>query len=121
MMTRLLLLVLFVCCVISCNRKERPEDVLSEDKMEKVIWDVVQADEFVQNFVLKDSNKINVTAERNKLYEQVFKLHNTSREQFKKSYDYYVAHPGQVRRIFDSLSSRAHRRVQESYRLDVPQ
>ena len=83
--------------------------------MENVIWDMVMADEYIQNFVLKDSTKKDVKAERFKLYEQVFKIHNITREQFQKSYQYYSTHPGESKKMFDSLSARANRRLEEVY------
>ncbi|HYF31335.1 MAG TPA: DUF4296 domain-containing protein [Chitinophagaceae bacterium] len=113
---RRLFSIVLLCCIMGCRGNEKPEEVLPPNKMENVIWDVVQADEFVQNFVLKDSNKIDVQAERHRLYERVFKMHNTSWDQFVKSYQYYVAHPVQNKRIFDSLASRANRRIQDAYK-----
>lgn len=115
-MTRLLILALIITCTIACNTNERPKDILPEAKMESVIWDMVQADEFITNFVLKDSAKVNVNAERYKLYDRVFALHKTSREQFKKSYEYYISQPGTTRKMYDSLSVRASRRIQDSYK-----
>ncbi len=115
MMTRLFLLLFFACSVTSCNRDQKPKDVLAETKMENVIWDMVQADEFITNFVQKDSAKVNVSTERYKAYERVFSMHNTNRDQFKKSYDYYAARPGFTKKIFDSLAARSQRRIQETY------
>ena len=120
MISRLCLLVFFVSCIVSCGGDQKPRDVLPESRMETVIWDMVQADEFINNFVLKDSNKVNVSAERYKAYERVFAINNTNREQFKKSYEYYSGRPGFTRKIFDSLAARSQRRIQDAYqRLDT--
>lgn len=114
-MTRVFYMVCMIA-VVSCGDGGKQAEILPPTKMENVIWDVVQADEYIQNYVLKDSNKINVNAERYKLYQRVFRMHNTTREQFEKSYDYYAAHPGLNKKIFDSLSSRASKRMQESFK-----
>lgn len=116
----LFFVLLMLSVVIGCGKNARDE-VLPQPKMEKVVWDVVQADEFIQAFVLKDSNKVDVSAERNKLYEQVFKLNKTSREQFRKSYQYYLSHPEKNRLLFDSLAAKANRRLQDSYKHSVAQ
>jgi hypothetical protein len=115
MMSRLFLMLFFVCCFISCSDR-KPKDILPEAKMENIIWDMVQADEFISTFVQKDSAKVNVAAERYKAYERVFAIHNINRAQFKKSYDYYAARPGFTRKIFDSLSSKSQRRIQDTYK-----
>lgn len=115
-MTRLFLFLLMMGLATACGKNERPKDLIPEVKMERVIWDLVQADEFITNYVLKDSAKVNVNAERFKLYEQVLSLHSITKEQFKKSYDFYAARPGESKLLFDSLSARANRRMQDSYK-----
>lgn len=115
MSLRLMFVLLILCVVIGCGKSGKDE-IMPQAKMEKVLWDVVQADEFIQAYVLKDSNKVNVNAERFKLYEQVFRLHNTSKDQFRKSYQYYLSNPGKNRVLFDSLAAKANRRMQDAYK-----
>ena len=116
-MSRWLFVVLITGLLMACNNKdERPKDLIPQAKMERVVWDMVQADEFIQNYVLKDSNKVNVNAERYKLYEKVLGVHNITKEQFTKSYEYYSTRPTENKQLFDSLSARANRRIQESYK-----
>ena len=115
-MSRCFFLLLIIVFVVACGKNSKPDNILPKVKMERVIWDMVQADEFVQTFVLKDSNKVNVNAERYKLYEQVFQLHNTNKDQFKKSYEYYASRPAESKALFDSLSAKASRRMQDVYK-----
>jgi Domain of unknown function (DUF4296) len=116
-MRRIALFLLVTATLIGCGEKEQSrQDIMPKAKMEKIIWDLVQADEFVQSFVLKDSNMVKVNQERYKLYEQVFRLHNTTKEQFKKSFDYYAARPTEGKIIFDSLSAKGNRRMQDVYK-----
>jgi hypothetical protein len=115
-MSRLFFLLFTIGALAACNNDKRPKDLIPEPKMERVIWDMVQADEFIQNYVMKDSAKVNVNAERYKLYEKVLSLHNITKEQFKKSYEYYASRPGDTKLLFDSLSARANKRIQESYK-----
>ena len=115
-MTRIFLVLVMMGFAMACGKNDKPKNLIPEVKMERVIWDMVQADEFITNFVLKDSAKVNVNAERYKLYEQVLSLHNITKQQFKNSYDYYASRPGESKVLFDSLSARANRRMQESYK-----
>jgi len=115
-MSRMFLLLLIIGFAVACNKSDKPKDIIPREKMERVVWDMVQADEFIQNYVLKDSNKVNVNAERYKLYENVLGVHNITKDQFRKSYDYYSSNPGESKLLFDSLSSKANRRIQESYK-----
>lgn len=120
-MSRLFFLLFTIGLLAACNANDKPQDLIPEPKMERVIWDMVQADEFIQNYVMKDSNKVNVNAERYKLYEKVLSVHSITKDQFRKSYEYYASHPGDTKMLFDSLSARANRRIQESYKPLQPQ
>jgi hypothetical protein len=115
-MSRLFFLLLIIGFAVACNKSDKPKDIIPREKMERVVWDMVQADEFIQNYVAKDSNKLDVNAERYKLYEKVLGVHNITKDQFKKSYEYYSTHPTESKLLFDSLSSKANRRIQESYK-----
>jgi hypothetical protein len=98
---RILLVVLF----FSCSEKQREGDVLSENKMRAVMWDMIRADQYVADFLLKDSTH-NKKEESVKLYEEIFRIHKITREQFKKSLDYYSSQPDLFRPIVDSLAKR---------------
>ncbi|MGB8191648.1 MAG: DUF4296 domain-containing protein [Chitinophagaceae bacterium] len=116
MICRAFILLSMVGLSIACGKGDKKNDILPQAKMERVIWDMVQADEFVQAYVLKDSARIDVKAERYRQYEKVFRLHNTSREQFSKSYQYYISNPGKNKVLFDSLAVKASRRMEDTYK-----
>ena len=115
-MTRLFLFLLLMGFATACGKNDRPKDLIPQQKMERVVWDMVQADEFITNFVLKDSAKVNVNQERYKLYNKVLGVHNITKEQFQRSYNYYASRPKESKLLFDSLAARANRRIQESYK-----
>lgn len=93
------------------------------------MWDMIQADQYAalsvaKDSVVKDSTakdsvahiiRINTKAEKLKLYEEVFRLHEVSREEFRKSYQYYLDHPELNQMLFDSLISQGNRLRTESY------
>jgi hypothetical protein len=43
-------------------------------------------------------------------------LHKISKQQFSKSYKYYITHPDKNRLLFDSLAAKANRRLQDAYK-----
>jgi Domain of unknown function (DUF4296) len=135
---------------VGCADKQSvPSGILPLNKMQSVMWDMVQADQYAALAVAKDSvangaaakgptakdstaksstrkdsttkdsaghiTRINVKAETLKLYEEVFRLHDVSREEFSKSYQYYLAHPELNQMLFDSLISLGNRLRTESY------
>jgi hypothetical protein len=99
-----------------CADKERvPSGILPLSKMQTVMWDMIEADQYATLSLVKDSAHINTKTETLKLYEEVFRLHDVSREEFRKSYQYYLDHPELNQRLFDSLMSQGTRLRTESY------
>lgn len=95
--------------MFACNQeKARPKDILSPDKLSYVLYDMMQADEFSNNFIVRDSTK-NVKLENAQLYEKIFLLHSTTKEQFQKSYKFYESDPQTLKIIFDSINVRIYR------------
>jgi|SRR6185437_2501471 len=111
----ILALLMILGMATGCSDKDRiPSGVLSRQKMEDVLWDMIQADQY-SSFLTKDSAHIDLKEERLRLYQQVFLLHGVSREQFRKSYDYYMARPDLTQMLFDSLQSKGNRLRSEAY------
>lgn len=116
-MNRLLLVCLsaIVWCAVSCTDKDKvPAGVLPKDKMEKVLWDMIQAERYRETFV-RDS-ALDLKKETFKLYAQVFEIHQISKDEFIKSYKFYMSRPDITRVMFDSLATRANRRREELYK-----
>jgi hypothetical protein len=116
-MNRLLLVCLsaIVWCVVSCTDKDKtPAGILPKDKMEKVLWDMIQAERYRETFV-RDS-ALDLKKETFKLYAQVFAVHQITKDEFIKSYKFYMSRPDITRVMFDSLATRANRRREELYK-----
>jgi len=116
-MNRLLLvcLIVIVSFGIGCTDKDKiPKGVLPKEKMEKVLWDMIQAERFRETFI-RDSSK-DLKAETFKLYAQVFEVHKVSKDEFIKSYKFYMSRPDIAREMFDSLATRANRRREDLYK-----
>ncbi|MEP6674391.1 MAG: DUF4296 domain-containing protein [Ferruginibacter sp.] len=101
-MTRLLFfsVLLFFSC-----KSGIPSGILKPEKMQTVMWDIIRADVFTENFIAKDSAK-NMSAENIKLQNQIFAINSVSREDYYKSYEYYKKHPVVMTAILDSISQR---------------
>jgi hypothetical protein len=116
-MRRLLFSVCTLCMVlVACSDKDKiPGNVIPRDRMEKILWDMIQAERFSTSFLVKDSGK-NVKEGTFILYEQVFRLHKITKDEFVKSYKFYLSRPDIARVMFDSLASHANRAREEMYK-----
>jgi hypothetical protein len=109
---------MIVCLVAgaACSDKNRvPGGILPMDKMEQVMWDMAQADQYAMFYLVKDSAHIDRKSETMRLYEEVFRLHQVTREEFGKSYRYYLDHPALNQVLFDSIIARGVRARTEMY------
>lgn len=68
------------------------------------MWDLMRADAYVADFIMKDSTK-DLKTESAILYEKVFDIHSTTQEEFKESLTFYESRPDLLKVITDSLRS----------------
>ncbi len=104
------LLIVLICVFISCSNNKVPKGILPKPKMENVLWDLMRADEFVMNYVRKDSTR-SKKQESIKLYQQVFQIHKITKEEFEKSFSFYKKHPEILKPLLDTLESRKKREI----------
>ena len=91
----------------SCRPKEKiPEDVLPPEKMEVVLWDMVRADQFVTDFVSSRDTTIKIDSQSIRLYQQIFRVHKISKDEFAKSFNFYKSHPSFLKPVLDSIMAR---------------
>lgn len=110
-------LLLFTACA---DKDSVPAGILPKEKMGAILWDMIQAEQFSTTYLAKDSGKINLKIEDLRLYDQVFRLHGITREDFRKSYRFYQDRPDITRTLFDSLLARGNRLRTESYNKPAP-
>ena len=100
---RFFLFIILILTNFACIRDNKiPNDVIPQDQMRKIMWDLMRADAYVTDFIMKDSTR-DKKAESVKLYEKIFDIHSTSRETFKKSLAFYQGRPDLFKVISDSL------------------
>jgi hypothetical protein len=108
--------MLSAALLVACsNSSTVPGDIIPSQKMGIIIWQLMQSDEYVNKQLYKDSVK-KTSTEKMKIYQQVFDLNGTSVNEFKKSYQFYMAHPDITRVMFDSISARAGRQRADMYK-----
>lgn len=106
---RIAAFIIFISCLAGCkSRDEVPSGILKFDKMQAVLWDVIQAEALTTQFKKKDS-LINAPLENVKLQQQIFAEHQTSKEEFYKSYQYYSQRIQVMRSMLDSITTVAER------------
>jgi hypothetical protein len=111
---RVIAFLLMICLLPGCRQSnDIPADIIPKSKMETILWQLMQTDEFVTYALLKDSIK-GTDQERIKLYQQVLMFNKVKKEEFSKSYKYYIGHPEISKVMFDSLATRANRSREES-------
>ena len=104
-MIRISIIILFL---FSCTQKTKvPENVLPPHKMEKVLLDLLRADEFY-NLKQADSSTMD-SFNRINLYQSVFALHKTNKPDFQRSFIYYENHPDLLKVVLDSMYSKTNK------------
>ncbi len=98
------------CFLFSCSGSDGvPSGIIAKPKMETILWQLMQVDEFTAStFTPRDSTH-NLTTERISRYRQVFRLNQVSKDEFEKSYKFYMGHPDITRVLFDSINAKANR------------
>lgn len=102
------LVVILLFCMIGCRDTGSFPGLLGREKMQAVMWDIIGADVFTERFIKKDSSK-KAQLENMQLQNKIFALHKVTRDNYYKSYDYYIMHSDLMKVILDSLSARGER------------
>lgn len=96
------------------NKNKIPSGVMNHEEMEAVMWDMIEADRYAAISFSGDSLKRNnIKDETLKVYDQVFQIHKISKDEFLKSYRFYLSRPDMLKVVFDSIATKADRRRNE--------
>jgi hypothetical protein len=101
--------LIFFSVLVACKQAKPGIEL---NKMKVIVWDMFTADEWYNEWQIKDSTaikkKVNIG-----IYKQVLQNHNITKEQFYKSYDYYLAHPAEMKVLIDSVEAYGLRKKQQ--------
>lgn len=81
-----------------------PKNVLRQEKMQAVMWDMIRADQFLASFVFSRDTAVNKVAESHRLYDTIFAIHQVTKEEFRRSYEYYSTRPQLMKTLMDSVA-----------------
>ena len=98
-----LLLVLMVAC---SDNDKRPKDILTENQMRELMWDMIRTGEYLNGFVTNKDSSISKKPVIEKWLAKVYQLHKVNREVFDKNYAYYQSRPALMKSILDTLAKR---------------
>lgn len=102
---RFFLFIFLLAIVFGCVRNNGiPKDIIPQNHMRKIIWDLMRADAYVSDFIMEDSTR-DKKVESAVLYEKIFAIHSTTQESFKRSMSFYESHPDLLKVITDSLKA----------------
>ena len=117
---RIIKTVVVVFIFLGCSQNNKiPGGILSQEKMRYIIWDMLRADEYANNFLIKDSS-LDLKTEKAVYYEQIFKLHSTKADIFKKSLTFYQSNPVLLKVIIDSLRVEERKSLEIKYKPVIP-
>ncbi len=104
----LIVLSLFISCL---GKNKVPSEIIKQDEMKKILWDVIRAQALSTAIARKDST-VNEVAETKIKKKKVFEIHKITSTAFNQSYTWYTNHPDMMRTIFDSLNAQNQRESQ---------
>jgi hypothetical protein len=114
-MTRYFYLLLFICVMAACSSGDSiPNNVLSPEKMQPVLFDVLRAQELANIKYGPDTTALNTNMPV--MLQQVFEIHKITKDDFYNSFAYYEAHPDKNKELFDSLGAYTDRAKQSMYK-----
>jgi hypothetical protein len=91
---------------VSCSgNDEKKGKILPEEKMEAVLWDVIEADVYTFTQARMDSSFI-PSRENALLQQTIFRKHDVSREEYYNSLEYYLQHSEKFIPMLDSLMAK---------------
>jgi hypothetical protein len=107
MKLKLVLIFVMYSVVLSCSNKVADkEQILNQDQMSNVLYDVLLAESYVESYLMLDT-----TLRKDSLLkvemDKVLKVYGISSSTFSKSYLYYKAHPIELETVLDSANERA--------------
>jgi hypothetical protein len=98
------------------DRTGIPNDIIPPDSMQNIMYDVIVAGEYSNQYINKDSLKPDKIKANQELLEDIFKIHHITREEFKESLHFYESRPDLNKNMFDSLAARTNRRRADLYK-----
>jgi len=120
-MTRRLIILFFASAVFfSCSsNKDGNNEILNQDKMASVLYDVLLAESYVESYLMKDTTLSKDSLLKVEM-DKVLKVYGISSKTFSESYLFYKKHPILLESVMDSAHERAVRGRTEIFTRRTP-
>jgi hypothetical protein len=89
-----------ILALASCERDRRPEEVMSQTQMVQALKSLYIAEEHVARFGLRPDSARRFFA---RMEDRLFEKMGITREEFTRSFDYYVQHPDEWEAVYSAL------------------
>ena len=110
-----LIVTMFISAMLSCSRsKHIPSEVLDQERMSELLFDISMAEGHVENAYFRDSAKSRDSILKVEL-DRVLKIHGVKQAEFLASYRFYKSRPHLYKVMVDSLQARNQRDQQQMY------
>ncbi|HEY8511405.1 MAG TPA: DUF4296 domain-containing protein [Cyclobacteriaceae bacterium] len=94
------ILVVGILGILSCEKQRQPRDIMSQDKMVQTLRSLYIAEEHVSRLGLRPDSARKFFA---RMEDRLFEDAGITREEFIRSFDYYVNHPDEWESVFSAL------------------
>ena len=108
-------IILFAFFTSCSNKNHIPSNIIDQESMGKILFDLALAEEFAMSFVAKDAKSDKDSAIAIEV-EKVMKIHHISQEEFRKSYEFYKRRPDLLKIIVDTVHARSLRGREKLYK-----
>lgn len=112
-----ILVAIILFLLISCENKTK-EKVLSPERMELIIADMMLAEGYSESGANKDSSRPKNAFLSNEI-SKVLAVHKVTKEEYNRSFQYYIKRPDLMLKMIDSITSKAARNRDKVYNRDV--
>lgn len=112
-----ILIVGLLFLLISCNNKTK-EKIIPPEKMELIISDMMLAEGYSESGANKDSTRPKYEFLSNEI-SKVLAVHKVTKEEYNRSFQYYIKRPDLMKEMIDSITSKAARNRDKIYNRDM--
>ncbi len=117
MRKRIVILMVIILGISCSDKKKIPKEVLSMEKMEAVLTDILIADALNVERCAKDTS-LKLQNENASYFLKIYKDHKTDSSVFNKSYDFYLRRPDMLKEIGDTVIAVLNRKNQQPANLN---
>ncbi|MFZ9660844.1 MAG: DUF4296 domain-containing protein [Chitinophagaceae bacterium] len=114
------ILILFLLATLicySCSNKNA-KNIIPPEEMELIISDMMLAEGYSESGANKDSSRAKYDFLSNEV-SKVLAIHKVTKEQYNRSFQYYIKRPDIMRTMIDSITSKAARNRDKIYNKDM--